>query len=143
MASVLIWLLRFHVCVFVYLMARVAFQFVCTLGKEYSMGRALSVFIYIPFRKHPNAGRTGKPLFGVEAFSPFLHVLEVPSEVLLDYVHLALAGEFVRRLNICLDHQCDNGFLSQSKAKVDSAPLNVKFQHNFNQKSRPINGLKR
>lgn len=108
MASVLIWLLRFHV--FVNLMARVAFQFVCTLGKECSMGRALSVFIYIPFRKHPDAERTGKPVCGVEAFSPFLHVLEVPSEVLLDYVHLALAGEFVR-LNICLDHQCDNGLL--------------------------------
>jgi len=91
MGSMLIWLLRLHVCVFVNLMARVAFQFVCTLGEESSMGRAVSVFIHIPFRNHPDAGRTGKPVF-------------VPSKVLLDYVHLALAGEFLRRLNIWLDH---------------------------------------
>ena len=42
-------------------------------------------------------------------------------------MHLVLTGEFLRRLNIWLDHQSDNGFLSQSKDEVDAALLNVKF----------------
>ena len=89
------------------------------------------------------AERTGKPVFGVKAFSPLLRVLEVPSKVLLDHMHLVLAGEFLRRLKIWLDHQSDNGFLSQSKDEVDAALLSVKFPHDFNRKLRPINELKR
>ena len=72
-----------------------------------------------------------------------MHVLEVPSKVLLDHMHLVLAGEFLRRLKIWLDHQSDNGFLSQSKDEVDAALLRVKFPHDFNRKFRPINELKR
>lgn len=82
-------------------------------------------------------------MFGVKAFSPLLRVLEVPSKVLLDHMHLVLAGEFLRRLKIWLDHQSDNGFLSQSKDEVDAAMLSVKFPHDFNRKLRPINELKR
>ena len=58
-------------------------------------------------------------------------------------MHLVLAGEFLRRLKIWLDHQSDNGFLSQSKGEVDAALLRVKFPHDFNRKFRPINELKR
>ena len=58
-------------------------------------------------------------------------------------MHLVLAGEFLRRLKIWLDHQSDNGFLSQSKDEVDAALLSVKFPHDFNRKLRPINELKR
>lgn len=57
------------------------------------------------------AERTGKPLFGVKGVSPLLHVIEVPGQVLLDYMHLVLAGEFLRRLNVWLDGQGDNGFI--------------------------------
>lgn len=42
--------------------------------------------------------RTGKPLFGNKAFSPLLCVVGVPTKVLLDYMHLILASEFLRRL---------------------------------------------
>ena len=45
-------LLKPHLCVFANMMARVAVQFVCTLGEESSMGRAVSVFIHTPFRNH-------------------------------------------------------------------------------------------
>ena len=67
------------------------------------------------------AERTGKAVFGVKGFSPLLRILEVPSKVLLDYMHLVLAGEFLKRLNIWLDHQSDYGFLSESKDEVDQA----------------------
>ena len=73
------------------------------------------------------------------AFSPLLCVMGVPTKVLLDYMHRMLAGEFLRRLNIWLDHQSDNGFLAESKDEVDVALLNVKFPHDFNRKLRPIN----
>lgn len=77
------------------------------------------------------------------AFSPLLCVMGVPTKVLLDYMHRMLAGEFLRRLNIWLDHQSDNGFLAESKDEVDVALLNVKFPHDFNRKLRPIIELKR
>lgn len=48
--------------------------------------------------------RTGKPLYGNKTFSPLLCVLGVPTKVLLDYMHIMLASEFLRRLNIWLDH---------------------------------------
>lgn len=40
------------------------------------------------------AERTGKPVFGIKAFSPLLHVLEVPGKILLENMHLVLAREF-------------------------------------------------
>lgn len=89
------------------------------------------------------AERTGETMFGVKGFSPFLHVLDVPSQVLLDYMHLVLAGEFLRRLNIWLDHQSENGYLAQSVQEVDQAMLNIKFPHDFNRKLRPLSELKR
>ena len=67
----------------------------------------------------------------------------VPTKVLLDYMHRMLASEFLRRLNIWLYHQSDNGFLAESKDEVDVALLNVKFPHDFNRNLRPINELKR
>ena len=87
------------------------------------------------------AERTGKPLFGNKAFSPLLCVVGVPTKVLLDYMHLMLASEFLRRLNIWFDHQSDNGFLAECKDEVDVALLNVKFSHDFNRKLRLINEL--
>ena len=58
-------------------------------------------------------------------------------------MHLVLAGEFLRRLNVWLDGQGNNGFLSNSKEKVDCAMLNVKFPHDFNCAVRPVSELKR
>ena len=79
-----------------------------------------------PLRTHPQtllhartAERTGKARFHGKGFSPLLHVLDVPSQVLLDYMHLVLAGEFLRRLNIWLDHQSENGYLAESMQEVD------------------------
>lgn len=89
------------------------------------------------------AETTGKPVFGVNGFSPLLHVLDVPSQVVLDYMHLVLAGEFLRRLNIWLDHQSENGFLAESKQEVDQAMVNIKFPHDFNRKLRPLSELKK
>ena len=89
------------------------------------------------------AERTGKTIFGVKGFSPMLHVLDIPSQVLLDYMHLVLAGEFPRRLNIWLDNQSENGYLAQSMQEVDQAMVNIKFPHDFNTKQRPLSELKR
>ena len=44
--------------------------------------------------------RTRKAVFGVKGRSPLLRALHVPQQLLLDYMHLVLAGEFLRRLNI-------------------------------------------
>ena len=82
-------------------------------------------------------------MFGVKGFSSLLHVLDVPSQVLLDYMHLVLAGELLRRLNIWLDHQSENGYLAQSMQEVDQAMVNKKFSHDFNRKLRPLSELKR
>ena len=89
------------------------------------------------------AERTGKAVFGVKGVSPLLRVLEVPSQVLLDYMHLVLAGEVLRRLNIWIDRQSDQRFLSESFEEIDQAVMNVKFPHDFNRKVRPIRELKR
>lgn len=89
------------------------------------------------------AERTGKSVFGIKGVSPLLRVLEVPSQVLLDYMHLVLAGEFLRRMNIWLNHQSDQGFLSECKDQVDEAMMNIKFPHDFNRKLRPLSELKR
>lgn len=89
------------------------------------------------------AERTGKAVFGVKGLSPLLRILDVPCKVLLDYMHLVLAGEFLRRLNIWLDNQSDNGFLANYKEEIDEAMLNVKFPHDFNRKLRPVSELKR
>ena len=82
-------------------------------------------------------------MFGVKGFSPLLRVIEVPDKVLLDYMHLVLAGEFLRRVNIWINPQSDNGFLSDVKEEVDEAMLAVKFPHDFNRKLRPLSELKR
>ena len=151
----LIWLLKLHSCVFVNLMERVAAQFVAPWAKNPAWeGQYPYLSIHPAGTTSMNTGantlartegtkRTGKPVFGVKAFSPLLCILEVPSKVLLDYMHLVLAGEFLRRFNIWLDHQSDNGFQSQSKDEVDAALLNVKFPHDFHRKLRSINELKR
>ena len=89
------------------------------------------------------AERTGKPVFGIKGVSPLLRVIEVPDNVLLDYMHLVLAGEFLRRVNIWINPQSDNGFLSNAKKEVDEAMLAVKFPHDFNRKLRPLSELKR
>ena len=47
-------------------------------------------------------------------------------------MHLVLAGEFLRRLNIWLDNQSDNGFLASYKEEINEAMLNMKFPHYFN-----------
>ena len=44
------------------------------------------------------AERTGKAVFGVKGLSPLLRILDVPCKVLLHYMHLILAGEFLGRL---------------------------------------------
>mgnify|MGYP006862629590 FL=1 len=77
-------------------------------------------------------------MFGVKGFSPLLHVLYVPSQVLFDDMHLFLAGEFLRRINIWLDHQSENGYLAQSMQEVDQAMVKIKFPHDFNRKLRPL-----
>lgn len=89
------------------------------------------------------AERTGKPVFGVKGVSPLLRVIKVPDKVLLDYMHLILAGEFLRRLNIWLNSQSESRFLSIVKEEVDSSMLEVKFPHDFNRKLRPLSELKR
>lgn len=89
------------------------------------------------------AERTGKPVFGIKGVSPLLRVIEVPDKVLLDYMHLVLAGEFLRSVNIWINPQSDNGFLSNAKKEVDEAMLAVKFPHDFNRKLRPLSELKR
>lgn len=82
-------------------------------------------------------------MFGIKDVSPLLCVLEVPSKVLLDYMHLVLAGEFLRRMNIWMDHQSGQGFLSESKDEVDEAVTAIQFPHDFNRKLRPQSELKR
>ena len=89
------------------------------------------------------AERTGKSVCGVKGLSPLLRVLNVPSQILLDYMHLVLAGEFLRRLNAWLDQQSGVGFLAGSKEEIDHAILNIKFPHDFNRKLRTITELKR
>ena len=41
-----------------------------------------------------------KSVFRTKHVSPLLHVLKVPSQVLLDYMHPVLPGEFLRRMRI-------------------------------------------
>ena len=89
------------------------------------------------------AERTGKLVFGVKGVSPLLRVIKVPDKVLLDYMHLILAGEFLRRLNIWLNSQSESGFLSIVKEEADNSKLEVKFPHEFNCKLRPLSELKR
>lgn len=89
------------------------------------------------------AERIGRTVCGVKGVSPLLRVVSVPSQFLLDYMHLVLAGEFLRRLNTWLDHQSDNGFLSQNKEEIDQGMLDVQFPHDLNRKLRPIKELKR
>ena len=58
-------------------------------------------------------------------------------------MHLVLAGEFLRRLNIWINNQSDQGFLSQSYEAIDQAMMSIKFPHDFNRKLRPLSELKR
>lgn len=88
------------------------------------------------------AERTGKSVCGVKGLSPLLRVLNVPSQILLDYMHLVLAGEFLRKLNAWLDHQSGVGFLVGGKEEIDHAMLNIKFPHDYNCKLRTITELK-
>lgn len=137
-------------------MVSVDAQFVYILAKDSREGKGTFTFIHNytnqepPLRTHAQAilhanvaERTGKPLFGVKGVSPLLRVIEVPVQVLLDYMDLVLAGEFLRRLNVWLDGQGNNDFLSNSKEEVDHAMLNVKFPHDFNRTLRPVRELKR
>ena len=48
-----------------------------------------------------------------------------------DYMHLVLAVEFLRRLNMWLNDQSENGYLAQSIQEVDQAMVNKKFPHDF------------
>ena len=89
------------------------------------------------------AERTRKAVFGVKGVSPLLRVLKVPCQILLDYMHLVLAGEFLRRLNIWINNQSDQGFLSQSYEAIDQAMMSIKFPHDFNRKLKPLSELKR
>ena len=52
-------------------------------------------------------------------------------------------GEFLRRLNIWINNQSDQGFLSQSYEAIDHAMMNVKFPHDLNRKLRPLSNVKR
>ena len=61
------------------------------------------------------AERTGMAVFGVKGLSPLLRALDVPSKVLLDYMHPVVAGEFLGRLHIWLESQSDCGFLANKK----------------------------
>jgi len=70
-------------------------------------------------------------------------ILDVPSKVLLDYMHLVLAGEFLRRLNIWLDSQIDCDFLANKKEEIDEVTLKVKFPHDFHRKLIPLSDLKK
>jgi len=58
-------------------------------------------------------------------------------------MHLVLAGEFLRRLNIWLDSQIDCGFLANKKEEIDEVTLMVKFSHDFHRKLRPLSDLKK
>ena len=84
-----------------------------------------------------------KAVFGVKGVSSLPRVLKVPSQVLLNYMHLVLMGEFLRKLNIWINNQSDQGFLSQSYEAIDHAMMNVKFPHDLNRKLRPLSKLKR
>ena len=89
------------------------------------------------------AERTERTVSGVKGVSPLLRVISVPSQILLDNMHLVLTGEFLRKLNTLLDHQSDNGSLSQNKDEIDQAVLDIQFPHDFNRKLGPISELKR
>ena len=89
------------------------------------------------------AERTKKAVFGVKGVSSLPRVLKVPSQVLLNYMHLVLMGEFLRRLNIWINNQSDQGFLPQSYEAIDHAMMNVKFPHDLNWKLRPLSKVKR
>lgn len=58
-------------------------------------------------------------------------------------MHLVLAGEFLKRLNIWLDSQSDCGFLADKKEEIDEVTPKVKFPHDFHRKLRPLSELKK
>ena len=89
------------------------------------------------------AQATKKSLFGVLGTSPLHDVLRIPDSLILDYMHLVLEGEFVRRLSIWLNGQDENGFLAKQVAPLEDAMDKINFPHDFNRKLRPFRDFKR
>ena len=89
------------------------------------------------------AETTKNLLFGILGTSPLHDVLRIPDSLILDYMHLVLEGEFVRRLSIWLNGQNENGFLAKQTAPLEEAMLRIQFPHDFNRKLRPFRDFKR
>ena len=153
MVILLILFPRLLTYVFANSVVKMSVQFAYTQEKGFRRG---SIHIYPYKNQEPpcwtraqtllharTAERTKKAVFGVKGVSSLPRVLKVPSQVLLNYMHLVLMGEFLRRLNIWINNQSDQGFLSQSYEAIDHAMMNVKFPHDLKRKLRPLSKLKR
>ena len=155
MVILLILFPRLFIYFFANSVVKMSVQFAYTQQKGFSKERGVSTFIHTKNQEPPcwthaqtllharTAERTKKAVFGVKGVSSLPRVLKVPSQVLLNYMHLVLMGEFLRRLNIWINNQSDQGFLSQSYEAIDHAMMNVKFPHDLNRKLRPLSKLKR
>ena len=89
------------------------------------------------------AEESGKSVFGVMGTSPLHRVLHIPDNVLLDYMHLVLEGEFMRRLTMWLDGSGLHGYLHEHKEELEAAMKEIRFPHDFNRKLRSFSEIKR
>ena len=65
------------------------------------------------------AKRSGKPVFGCMGESKLHKIFRIPENILLDYMHLVLEGEFLGRLSIWLDSKSGNGYLAKHTNALD------------------------
>ena len=89
------------------------------------------------------AEETGRSVFGIMGTSPLHRVLRVPDNLLLDYMHLVLEGEFMRRLNLWLNGSGNHGYLHEHQGTLEAIMKTIQFPHDFNRKLRPFNEIKR
>ena len=155
MVILLILFPRLLTYVFANSVVKMSVQFAYTQEKGFSKEGGVSTFIHTKtrnplvehVRKHfcmqGQLIEQKKAVFGVKGVSSLPRVLKVPSQVLLNYMHLVLMGEFLRKLNIWINNQSDQGFLSQSYEAIDHAMMNVKFPHDLNRELRPLSKVKR
>lgn len=99
----------------------------------------------VELRTHANtcyhaeiAEQTGEIMFGVKGYSVVLDIINIPTEIPLDYMHLVLEGECKRKLLILFDTRYN--FMSQEDImQINSCIKNVKFPHDFSKKVKFIN----
>ena len=73
------------------------------------------------------AEERGRSVFGVVGTSPFHRVLRIPDNILLDYMHLVLEGEFMRRLTLWVNSSGPHGHLHEHIGRLEAIMKNIKF----------------